>query len=75
LKKVLHRNASVRKYFNPEASSTLQNLEQGSEILLEKANVAFFSGIVIDEGPSNFDEAWNHVDPKARGKWRGAIKK
>jgi uncharacterized protein with HEPN domain len=38
-------------------------------------NVALFSGIVIDEEPSSFDEAWNHVDPKARGKWRDAIKK
>jgi hypothetical protein len=25
--------------------------------------------------PSSFDEAWNHDDPKVRGKWRDAIKK
>jgi hypothetical protein len=30
---------------------------------------------VIDEEPSSFDEVWNHDDPKARGKWRDAIKK
>jgi hypothetical protein len=34
-----------------------------------------FSGIVIDEEPSTFDEAWSHVDSKASGKWRDAIKK
>jgi hypothetical protein len=54
--------------FNPEASTMLQNIEQGREILLEQANVALFSGIVIDEKPSAFDEVWNHDDPKARGK-------
>jgi hypothetical protein len=53
----------------------LQNIEQGREILLEQANVALFSGIVIYEEPSSFDEAWNHDDPKAIEKWRDAIKK
>jgi hypothetical protein len=41
-----------------------QNIEQGKEILFEKADIALFSGIVIDEDPSNFDEAWNYGDPK-----------
>jgi hypothetical protein len=50
-------------------------LSKGREILLEQENVKFFSGIIIDENPSSFDEAWNHDDPKARGKWRDAIKK
>jgi hypothetical protein len=53
----------------------LQYIEEGREILLEQANVALFSGIVIDEELSNFDEAWNHDDPKARGKWRDTIEK
>jgi hypothetical protein len=53
----------------------LQNIEKVRDILLEQENVALFSGIVIDEEPSSFDEAWNHDDPKARGKWRDAIKK
>jgi hypothetical protein len=61
--------------FNLEASTMLQNIEQGREIFLEQANVALFSGIVIDEEPSSFDEAWNHVNPKARGKWQDAIKR
>jgi hypothetical protein len=30
-------------------------------------------GILIDEKPSTFDEAWNHDDPKARGKWQDTI--
>jgi hypothetical protein len=55
--------------FNPEASTMLQNIEQGREILLERENLALFRGIVIDEEPSSFDEAWDHDDPKARGKW------
>jgi hypothetical protein len=61
--------------FNSEVSTILQNIEQGREILFEQANVALFSGIVIDEEHSSFNEAWNHVYPKARGKWRDAIKK
>jgi hypothetical protein len=61
----------LESIFNPEA---LQNIEQGKEILLEQANISLFSGIVIDEEPSTFDEACNHDDPKARGKWRDAIK-
>jgi hypothetical protein len=39
--------------FNPEASTVLQNIEQGREILFEKANIALFSGTVINEEPSN----------------------
>jgi hypothetical protein len=53
----------------------LQNIEQGREILLEQANIVFFSGIMMDEEPSTFDKAWNHEDPKARVKWRDAIKR
>jgi hypothetical protein len=39
--------------FNPEASTMLQNIEQGMEILLEQAHIVLFSGIVIDEVLSN----------------------
>jgi hypothetical protein len=53
----------------------LQNIWQEREILLEQANVALFSGIVIDEEPSTFEEAWNHEDLKTREKWWDAIKK
>jgi hypothetical protein len=61
--------------FNPETSTMLQNIVRGREIRIEQANIALFSGIVIDKEPSSFDEAWNHDDLKARGKWRDAIKK
>jgi hypothetical protein len=61
--------------FNPETSTMLQNIEQGKEILLEQPNIALLSGIMIDKEPSTFDEAWNHDDPKSRGKSQDAIKK
>jgi hypothetical protein len=53
----------------------LQNIEQEREILIEQTNVALFSRTVIDEESSTFDKAWNHEDPKARGKWQSAIKR
>jgi hypothetical protein len=59
--------------FNPEASTVLQNIEQGREILHEQACVVW--RIVIGEEPSSFDEAWNHDDQKARGKWEDSIKR
>jgi hypothetical protein len=69
-KKVYRAMRLLERSFNPEASTMLQNIEQGREILLEQANVALgVSGIVIDEEPSSFDEALNHGDPKTRGKW------
>jgi hypothetical protein len=74
-KKIYREMRLLESSFNPEASKLLQNIGQGREILLEQANVALFSGIVIDEEPSSFDEAWNHDDPKARGKWQDAIEK
>jgi hypothetical protein len=74
-KKIYMEMRLLESSFNPEVSAMLQNIEQGREILLEQANIAFFSGIVIDEEPSSFDEAWNHDDPKAGQKWRNDIKK
>jgi hypothetical protein len=68
-KKVYRALHLLESSFNPEASTMLQNIEQRREILLKQANVALFRGIVIDEEPSSFDEAWNNEDPKARGKW------
>jgi DNA-binding phage protein len=74
-KKIYRAMRLLESSFNPEASTVLQNIEQEREILLEQANIALFNGIVIDEKPSSFDEAWNHDDPKARGKWQDCIKK
>jgi hypothetical protein len=58
----------LERSFNPDAFTMLQNIKQGREIFLEQANVALFSGIVIDE-------ECNHDDPKARRKCQDAIKK
>jgi hypothetical protein len=74
-KKIYRAMRLLESSFNHESSTVLQNIEQGREILLEQANIELFSGIVIDEEPSTIDEAWNDDDPKARGKWRDAIKK
>jgi hypothetical protein len=41
--------------------------KEGKSLLSTQANVVLFSGIVIDEEASIFDEAWNHKDVKARG--------
>jgi hypothetical protein len=66
-KKEVYRAISwLERSFNPEASTMLQNIEQGRRILLEETNVVLFSGIVIDEEPTTFDEAWNHEDPAIR---------
>jgi hypothetical protein len=48
-KKVYRAMRLLESSVNSEASTMLQNIEQGKEILLEQANVALFSGIVIDE--------------------------
>jgi hypothetical protein len=61
--------------FNPEGSTMQQNIEQRREILIEQANIALLSGILIDEEPSTYDGAWSHDDPKSREKWRDDIKK
>jgi hypothetical protein len=61
-KKIYRAMRLLESIFNPEASTMLQNIEQGREILLEQANVELFSGIVIDEEPLSFDEEWNHDD-------------
>jgi hypothetical protein len=42
-KKIYRGMRQLESSFNPEASTVLQNIEQGKEILLEQANVALFS--------------------------------
>ena len=39
------------------------------------ANVALFSGRVINEEPTTFNQAWNHKDPKVSENWQAAINK
>jgi hypothetical protein len=73
-KKVYRAMRLLESSFNPEASKVFQDIEQWREIQLEQANVALFTGIVIDKEPSIFDEAWNHDDPRSREKWKHAMK-
>jgi hypothetical protein len=52
--------------FNPDAAKLVGQIEQGREILLDQVNLALFSGMVINEEPTTFEQAWNHQDPKVR---------
>jgi hypothetical protein len=56
-KKVHSSMPCLESSFTHEASTLLQNIEQGRKILPEQEKVPLFSGIMIDEEPSNFDEA------------------
>jgi hypothetical protein len=47
-KKVYRAMRLLESSFNPVASTMLQNIEQGREIILEQANFAVFSVVVID---------------------------
>jgi hypothetical protein len=48
-KKIYRAMRLLESSFHSEASTVLQNIEQGREILLEQVNVTLFSGIAIDE--------------------------
>jgi hypothetical protein len=52
--------------FNPDAAKLVGQIEHGREILLDQVNLALFSGMVINEEPTTFEQAWNHQDPKVR---------
>ena len=74
--KVYRSLRQLESSFNPEASKIVQDIEHGREILLDRANFAFFGvGIKDQIEPTTFDEAWNHDDPRIREKWREAINK
>jgi hypothetical protein len=44
-------------------------------MLLDQVNLTLFSGVLINEEPTTFDQAWNDKDPKVREKCREAISK
>jgi hypothetical protein len=54
MNKVYRAMRLLESSFNAEASTMLQSIKQGRDILLEQANVALFRKIVIDEEPSRF---------------------
>ena len=73
--KLYRQLRQLESSFNPDAAKLVEQIEQGKEIMLDQINLAFFSGIVINEEPTTFEQAWNHQDPKIREKWRDAINK
>jgi hypothetical protein len=56
--------------FNPDATQVFEALKQGRETLFDQANVALFSGRVINEEPTTFNQAWNHEDSNDRENWQ-----
>ena len=73
--KLYRQLRQLESSFNPDAAKLVEQIEQGKEIMLDQINLAFFSGIVFNEEPTTFEQAWNHQDPKIREKWRDAINK
>jgi hypothetical protein len=73
--KIYKQMRHLESSFNPDATQVVEQFEQGREILFDHANVALFSGRVINEEPTTFNQAWNHEDPKVRENWRAAINK
>jgi hypothetical protein len=43
--------------FNPDAAQVVEQFEQGREILFDQANVELFSGRIINEDPTTFNQA------------------
>jgi hypothetical protein len=67
--KVNRNLRQLENSFNPEASRIVERIEQGREILLDHANLAFLGGGVVEQKePTTFDEAWNHNDPRTQEK-------
>jgi hypothetical protein len=73
--KLYRQFRQLESSFNPDAAKLVEQIEQGREVLLDQVNLALLSGMVINEEPTMFEQAWNHQDPKIREKWREAINK
>jgi hypothetical protein len=59
----IYRNLrQMESSFNPEAAKIIERIEQGREILLDRANFAFFGVGTVEREPTTFEEAWNHDD-------------
>ena len=71
--KLYRQLRQLESSFNPDAAKLVEQIEQGREIFLDQVNLALFSGMVINEEPTTFEQAWNHQDPKIKEKWREAI--
>jgi hypothetical protein len=66
---------AIRSSYNPEASTLINNIEQGREILLDEASIALFNISPSELEPTTFDDEWNHPISKDRELWRAAINK
>jgi hypothetical protein len=55
--KVYRNLRQLESSFNPEASRIVERTEQGSKILLDHANFAFFGIGSVEKEPITFDEA------------------
>jgi hypothetical protein len=64
----------LARSFNPEASKTIENIEQGREIQLDQANFALLSASASELEPTSFNDAWNHPDPENSTGIKGKIK-
>ena len=73
--KVYRQLKQLESSFNPEASRIIENIEQGRDILLDQVNFALSTASPSQIEPTDFDEAWNHPNPKDRELWRTAINK
>jgi hypothetical protein len=73
--KLYRQLRQLESSFNPEPAKLVEQIRQGREILLDQVNLALFSGMVINEEATTFEQAWNHQDPKVRERWREAINK
>jgi hypothetical protein len=61
--------------FNPEAAKIVERIEKGREILIDHANFVFIGVGTVEREATNFEETWNHDDPRSQEKWREAINK
>jgi hypothetical protein len=60
--KIYHQMKRLESSFNPEASKIIESIDQGRKIILDKANIALFSGGIQLE-PTTYYQAWDHQDP------------
>ena len=58
--KLYRQLRQLESSFNLDAAKLVEQIEQGREILLDQVNLALFSGMVINEEPTTFEQAWNH---------------
>ena len=57
-----------------EEAPTHEN-EMAAVVLESEAENLENKDFSAQDEPASFDKAWNHPDPKKRGKWREAIRK